>query len=428
MQRQAKNLLELRQWLQDIHDHGLQANGVLLISDDVFRSFVKSFDAMLGTQGYELSPDSALSGSNQDETSNHSKLQKMNSAVQKFNRTHRVGPIKYDIKDDDLSDLIPQSDDDETSSDEVNFEKELKKQEAYLKNKHQASKTLADPKEEDKVDKADESESSDNDETPLNNSALLNGSAVDEAKKQLNNSPKSDSVDDDDVLGGELPIGDINPESNSEKPRTLNQNSQTLEDALPTSHEKELAPGWERGDSQSEADSGFSQASQSSDDEFDQGENITEDRPVASHMFAGLDDGDAELPDDNFDAGEVASKTVTHSVGSSVNELLDSKAQRSQAAMNRQIQTSVSTDSGMNDHSQEDQTEAEDRGQDLPPVGDEPVNNSVPESQSPSSNRFGDMPVDNDEDDDDDDDEAEATDDDLTTGGLSNLMGKDDNE
>ena len=423
MQRQAKNLLELRQWLQDIHDHGLQANGVLLISDDVFRSFVKSFDAMLGTQGYELSPDSALNGSNQDETSNHSKLQKMNSAVQKFNRTHRVGPIKYDIKDDDLSDLIPQSDD-ETSSDEVNFEEELKKQEADLKNKYQASKALVDPKEEGKGDKVDESESSDNDEAPLNNSALLNGSAVDEAKKQLNNSTKSESVDDD-VFGGELPIGDINPESNTEKPRTLNQNSQTLEDALPTSHVKELAPGWERGDSQSESDLGFSQASQSSDDEFDQGESITEDRPVASHMFAGLDDGDAEFPDDDFDAGEVASKTVTNSVGSSVNELLDSKAQRSQAAMNRQIQTSVSTDSDMNDHSQEDQTESEDRGKDLPPVGDEPVDNSVPESQSPSSNRFGDMPADNDE---DDDDEEEATDDDLTTGGLSNLMGKDDNE
>lgn len=422
MQRQAKNLLELRQWLQDIHDHGLQANGVLLISDDVFRSFVKSFDAMLGTQGYELSPDSALNGSDQDETSNHSKLQKMNSAVQKFNRTHRVGPIKHDFKDDDLIDLIPQSDD-ETSSNEVNFEEELKKQEADLKNKHQASKTSADPKKEDKADKVDESESSDNDEAPLNNSALLNGSAVDEAKKQLNNSTKSDSVDDDDVFGGELPIDDVNPESNAEKPRTLNQNSQTLEDALPTSHVKELAPGWERGNSQSESDSGFSQASQSSDDEFDQGENITEDRPVASHMFAGLDDGDTEFPDDDFDAGEVASKTVTNSVGSSVNELLDSKAQRSQAAMNRQIQTSVSTDSDVNDHSQEDQTESEDRGKDLPPVGDEPVDNSVPESQSPSSNRFGDMPVNNDEDDDDEDD-----DEDLTTGTLGGLVAKDDNE
>lgn len=425
MQRQAKNLLELRQWLQDIHDHGLQANGVLLISDDVFRSFVKSFDAMLGTQGYELSPDSALNGSDQDETSNHSKLQKMNSAVQKFNRTHRVEPIKYDVKDADLSDLIPQSDDDEASSDEVNFEEELKKQEAYLKNKHQGSKTLADPKEEDKVDKVDESEASDGDEAPLNNSALLNGSAVDEAKKQLNKSAKSDSVDDDDVFGGELPIDDVNSESNSEKPRTLNQNSQTLEDALPTSHEKELAPGWERGDSQSESASGFSQVNQAADDEFDQGENVTEDRPVASHMFAGLDDGDAEFPDDDFDAGEVASKTVTNSVGSSVNELLDSKAQRSQAAMNHQIQTSVSTDSDMNDRSQEDQTESEDSGKDLPPVGDEPVNNSVPESQSPSSNRFGDMPAD---DDDDDNEEEKPVDDDLTTGGLSNLMGKDDNE
>lgn len=425
MQRQAKNLLELRQWLQDIHDHGLQANGVLLISDDVFRSFVKSFDAMLGTQGYELSPDSALNGSDQDETSNHSKLQKMNSAVQKFNRTHRVGPIKYDVKDDDLSDLIPQSDDDEPFSDEVNFEKELKKQEAYLKNKHQASKTLADPKEEDKVDKVDDSEASDGDEAPLNNSALLNGSAVDEAKKQLNNSPKSDSVDDDDVFGGELPIGDINPESNSAKPRTLNQNSQTLEDALPTSHEKELAPGWERGDSQSESASGFSQASHAVDDEFDQGENVTENRSVASHMFAGLNDSDVEFPDDEFDAGEVASKTITHSVGSGVNELLDSKAQRSQAAMNRQIQTSVSTDSDMNDHSQEDQTESEDDGKDLPPVGDEPVNNSVPESQNPSSNRFGDMPVDNG---DDDDEEEKPVDDDLTTGGLGDLLGKDNDE
>ena len=414
MQRQAKNLLELRQWLQDIHDHGLQANGVLLISDNVFRSFVKSFDAMLGTQGYELSPDSALKG----DDSTAAKLQQMNDAVRRFNKAYQTKPVEHDedhqIAEPDYNELGVE---DDTGSATPDGRQDNEIDESDLI----PGSDLIDDDNDDGADNSQAVEA----EKPLNDLSLLNGSAVDEAKKQSN------ATKDKGDLTVEDELSQFGDNDSADAQSGLNSASQTLEDALPTSHQKQVAPGWERPGQEESNNASASDDPDVDEDGWEPGETLEDEASGGSQvqsqtsagMFSSLGDEPDDLPDNDFDAGEIASKTVSHSVGSSVNSFLDSKEERQQAAMNKQIQTSVSTDSD-NDSMSDNASSTFDDDNDLPDVeGDKQefddsqtsdVNDDAADDDLPEgSNQFGDA---------DDDTDDEDNQEDLTDGGLGNLL------